>query len=79
MRMIPPGTVPSEGYQRLSGTPLSDKSKVAQISPIELWENATSDAGPRDATPTAVIQPASLQCSNLLFFLRSITESPRHK
>jgi hypothetical protein len=29
--------------------------------------------------PATVVAPASLQRSNLQFFLRSITESPRHK
>jgi hypothetical protein len=29
--------------------------------------------------PATVVAPASLERSNLQFFLRSITESPRHK
>jgi glyoxylase-like metal-dependent hydrolase (beta-lactamase superfamily II) len=79
MRMTLPGTVRTRQWQRSSGTPLSVKSKTAQISSIELRENAVHDAGPRSATPATVAAPASLQRSDLLFFLRSITESPRHK
>jgi hypothetical protein len=54
-------------------------SKVAQISSIELRENVLPDASPRGGAPATVVVPASLQRSNLQFFLRSITESPRHK
>jgi single-stranded DNA-binding protein len=79
MRMTLPGTVRTRQWQRSSGTRLSVKSTAAQISSIEPGENAVRDAGPRGATPTTVIAPASLQRSNLQFFLRSITESPRHK
>jgi hypothetical protein len=57
----------------------SVKSKVAETSSIEFWENAVRDAGLRGATPATVVAPASLQRSNLQFFLRSIAESPRHK
>jgi hypothetical protein len=79
MRMTLSGTVPSRRWQRSSGTRLSVNSKVARISSIELWENVVRDAGPRGTTPAIIATPASLQRSNLLFFLRSITESPRHK
>jgi hypothetical protein len=69
MSMTPPGTVPSRRWQRSSGARPS----------IELRENAVRDAGPCGAAPATVVVPASLQRSNLQFFLRSITESPRHK
>jgi hypothetical protein len=79
MRMTLPGTVQSRQWQHSSGTPLPVKSKAAQISSSERGENEVRDAGPRGATPATVVAPASLQRSNLHFFLRSITESPRHK
>jgi len=68
MRMALPGTVPSVRWQGSSATPLS-----------VLWKNEGRHAGPRGATPAKVAAPVSLQRINLLFFLRSITKSLRHK
>jgi hypothetical protein len=74
MKTTLPGTVPSRRWQPSSRTRLSVDSKVPQKTAIEPCE-----AGPRGETPAIIVTAPSLQRSNLLFFLRSITESPRHK
>jgi hypothetical protein len=79
MRTTLPGTAPPRPWQHSSGTQLSLNSKVAQALSIDLSGNAVRDAGPLGKTPAIIATPASLQRINLLFFLRSITESPRHK
>jgi hypothetical protein len=54
-------------------------SKVTRTSSSEFSESVERDAGPGNAAVTTVVAPASLQRSNMQFFLRSIAESPRLK
>ena len=79
MRRTLPGTAPPRRWQHSSGTPLSLNSTVAQALSIDHSGKAVRDASPVGKTQAIIATPASLQRINLLFFLRSITESPRHK
>jgi hypothetical protein len=54
-------------------------SNVTRTSSNQLSQNALHGAAPGNATAATVIPAASLQRSNIQFFLRSIAEGPRHK
>jgi hypothetical protein len=61
------------------GYELSVMSQVTRTASSEFSEHALCDAGPDGAMAATAVAPVSLQLSNIKFFLRSITESPRPK